>query len=131
MNKDEAPIPQASFSEFKPKTLKERDTFSIVADYRDPFLGTFETKTVTKNTSKNLQHNPTTVPEVSIAFTGIITDTDTKSNIFFVTINSQQYLMNLKDNIQEVQLVSGNSIAIKVKYHNKLMTIPLQKWNGI
>ncbi len=127
MNQDEAPIPQATFSEFKPKQLKSRDTFSIVADYRDPFLGSFESQTTSKRITKSSLPIKTTLPEVSIVYTGIITDTETKSNIYFITINGQQYLMNLKDKIQEVQLVSGNSIAIKVKYHNQLMTIPIQK----
>ncbi len=91
---------------FKPQGLKERDTFSIVADYRDPFLGTAPVAKKTKtSTIKTLKME---APTKSISFTGFVADPNSKNNIFFVTIEGQQYMMGIKEVIQDVELLSGN-----------------------
>jgi len=112
---------------FKPKPLQERDTFSILANYRDPFLGTFppQKKQDIKNVSSRDPKKK--VPEISIDYTGLITDSATRQKIFFVAINGQHYLMKLNDKIQEVHLISGNADAIRIRYLNTAQTIALQK----
>tara|TARA_R110000796_G_scaffold81456_2_gene179406 strand:- start:4196 stop:4660 length:465 start_codon:yes stop_codon:yes gene_type:complete len=117
------PIPVV---DFKPKPQKEKDTFRIVAHYRDPFLGTAlnsETASKIKKAKPKIEEPPM----IAIVYTGSITDSSTKQKIFFVTVNGQQQIMKPKDSFSEVKLLSGSSEQIKVEYHHKQMTIPLQK----
>ncbi|WP_218822518.1 hypothetical protein [Maribacter sedimenticola] len=110
-------IPQLvdSSEKFVPKIIKERESFSIVADYRDPFLGTIKKpksgirKTAVKPVKKE-------VPKRNVTYTGFITDKGNNQKIFFVTIDGQQQMMSLNDTYQEVKLVQGTKNYIKVVY---------------
>ncbi len=107
---------------FNPTRPMAKDTFSIAANYRDPFLGTI------RNTKSKLGKKTITkveTPKKNISYTGFITDTGSKKKIFFVTIDGQQYMMGLKDKIQEVKLVSGNKFRIRVSYSGKVHNIPI------
>lgn len=118
----------ASFEKttLKSMSVKEKDTFSILADYRDPFLGTFPKKEVKKVKRTSRPKKPP-VPEIKVQFSGLVTDKDTKQRIFFVTIDGQQHLMSVKDKIQKVQLVSGSATSIRIRANGKTRTINLQK----
>ncbi len=108
---------------FKPKKAITKDTFTIKADYRDPFLGNFgvsSKKRATKTTKKKTVNFP------QISYTGLITDQKTKKHIFFVTIAGTQYLMKRGNQQNEVTLVSGSSKHIRVRYKGVVKTIPLQ-----
>ncbi|WP_430909521.1 hypothetical protein [Maribacter sp. 2-571] len=107
---------------FKPLAVQKKDTFSIIADYRDPFLGTVPKKPK-KNTKRTVKPATPALPEIVINYTGLITDSSTEQNIFFVTINGKQHLMNLQQEIDKVRLLSGTASSIKVRYHNKTKTI--------
>lgn len=111
---------------FKPKEIVEKDTFSILADYRDPFLGTLSV--AKKKTAASKPKQPA-VAFPNIVYTGLITDQQTKANIFFVTIAGKQFLMQKRGMENEVTLISGNGKNIKVRYKEKLKTIPLQGAN--
>lgn len=101
---------------FVPKEIEEREQFTIVANYRDPFLGTMKNpasnqkKKVSKIVKKDL-------PKKSIVYTGFITDKGSKQKIFFVTIDGQQQMMSLRDTFKEVKLVQGTKSYIKVSYN--------------
>ncbi len=118
----EAPVLADNFN-FKPKEQVKKDTFSILADYRDPFLGTMP-PSKKKPKAKGVAKPKVQLPNIS--YTGLITDQNTKNHIFFVTISGNQYLMR-KGNVQaEVTLVSGSSKNIRVRYKGIVKTIPLQ-----
>lgn len=111
---------------FIPKQIKERDTFAILADYRDPFLGTVQApKKVTskKNTTRVIKKE--VVPTKSILYTGFITDKGSKQKIFFVTVEGQQQMMSINDTFQEVKLVRGTKTSIRVKYDGRTQNISL------
>jgi hypothetical protein len=123
---NDSPAPELDINDnvqFKPKQVKERESFTIVANYRDPFLGTIK-----KEVKKVKRARPVLPiePEVSINYTGVINDKSTGKKIFFVTINGQQYLMEPKQKIQEVQLVKGNATSIEVLVNGKRKKIALQ-----
>lgn len=107
--------------EFTTKKVALKDTFSIIAAYRDPFLGILSNSSKKPRTKKK--------PEVqfpNIVYTGLITDQKTKKHIFFVTISGRQYLMQ-KGNINDgIILVYGNPEYIKLRYMDILKTVPLQ-----
>ncbi|AWX43275.1 hypothetical protein HME9304_00262 [Flagellimonas maritima] len=109
---------------FKPKEIMEKDTFNIVADYRDPFLGTLSASL--KKTNNVVKFKTPTVEFPSIIYTGLITDQQTNAHIFFVTIAGSPYLMQKKGRENGVTLLSGNSKHIKVRFKGTLKTIPLQ-----
>ena len=120
----EAPevVPTATPKLLEPKLALQKDTFHIIADYRDPFLGTSPKKkgTITKRIPKP---NP---PGIAISYTGSILNSATHKRIFFVTIAGTQYLMHPKETQMEVTLVSGNEKRIRVRHENRTTTITLQ-----
>ncbi len=119
----EKPALVVSNDTFVPKQLKERDTFSLVADYRDPFLGTF--RSPKKEEKKKVKAIAPAIPERSINYTGFIGDTDSKQQIFFVTIDGYQQMMGINDTFQGIKLVGGNNAEIRVRYKGKTRSIAL------
>ncbi|CAG2532851.1 hypothetical protein MAR621_03045 [Maribacter dokdonensis] len=109
---------------FVPKKIKKREDFSLVADYRDPFLGTVKTPTADKKkpVPKPIQAK---VPKKNIVYTGFISDQGTVPNIFFVTIEGQQEMMSLNDTFQEVKLIKGTKSYITVSYNGSSEKISL------
>lgn len=100
---------------FVPKQIKEKESFSIVADYRDPFLGTVKTpnKSTRKIAVTSVQKE---IPKKKISYTGFITDKGKNQKIFFITIEGQQQMMSLNDTFQDVKLLQGTTNYIKVLY---------------
>ena len=125
-NPEPRPVTDVGTSEiFVPKQLKKRDTFSIVANYRDPFLGTaYAPKKIQKPRLKKVEKQ---VPEKVIAYTGFITDKASKQKVFFVTIDGQQQMMALNDIFKEVKLMGGTKDKIRVRYQGKTRNIALKQ----
>ncbi len=109
---------------FKPKEVAQRDTFSILADYRDPFLGTLSASQKKTNTAKKAKVAAVQFP--NITYTGLITGQEGKDHIFFVTINGNQHVMQKRSENDGVTLVSGTSKNIRLRYKGIVKTIPLQ-----
>lgn len=106
---------------FNPKPIQETDTFSIKADYRDPFLGTIEKP---KTISKPRVIKPQEI-EIPINYSGMVRDQNTNESIFFVHINNRQHLMKINNVVDSVKLVKGNEKEITVNYNKKNKTIKL------
>ncbi len=104
--------------------IKPKDTFSIKADYRDPFLGTIHIKK--KRTKNKITKTSPKIQFPSIAYTGLITDQQNKQHVFFVTINNTQYLMQSKSEKDGVTLLTGSKSSIKVRYKGIVKQIPLK-----
>ncbi len=125
-----APEPEqntlAAVTKFTPKAIKEKDTFSIIADYRDPFLGTIKKNKKVKKLKKPVVKKET-LPEIKVLYTGHIMDDTTNEKIFFVSINGKQELMTIGTSINKVTLLSGSKTKIKVKVRKKVSTILLQE----
>ena len=116
--------PTISQVTFTPKMRKEKDTFSLSLDYRDPFLGTLQ-RTSTPKTSKKKSTPKVTIPERVIKYTGFIANKTEKPTVFFVTIDDQQQMMSIKDVYQKIELVYGTKDKIKVRENGRLKTIQL------
>ena len=111
---------------FVPTKVKKRDTFSIVANYRDPFLGTLPKSEPPKKTKVKTLKKPQP-PKKNIFYSGSIAPNGTNNRMFFVTIDGQQHIMSKNQEINKVTLVWGNRESIKVKYPGHTATIPLKK----
>ncbi len=124
INKEELLIEKNQKVNFIPIPKQDRDTFSILADYRDPFLGTFQKK---KASIKREQRPPKTAePEVLIEYTGLVMDADAKNQIFFMSIDGEQLLMKKGQKLKAVTLISGTKDKVKIRYKRKIKTIPVK-----
>lgn len=108
---------------FKPKEPVEKDTFSIVADYRDPFLGIILKK---KKIAVKRKKQAPPIPEIPITYTGSVLGKNSSNSIFFVNIAGVQQLLKPKQTVNGVTLVSGTEKEIKIRCQGKLRTIALQ-----
>ena len=108
---------------FKPKPIRQQDTFSINTFNRDPFLGTFKAKPKAKKTIAKAAKKEIQWPDIQ--YSGSMGDGNTKENIFFVNINNVQYLMKPKDKMQQVELISGSEDRIILRYKGQKKTISL------
>lgn len=101
-------------------TLKKRDTFSIVANYRDPFLGTPPKNEKVKRIKKE------ETPKKNISYAGSVAENGTNKRLFFVSIEGQQHIIGQNETVAGVTLVKGNQESIKVRYGSRTETILLQ-----
>lgn len=109
--------------EFKPTSLKERDTFSILANYRDPFLGTFQ-KPKTKNPiNRSTKNKKQSLPEKNIIYSGLVNDNATGQKIFFLNVDGQQLMLSKNQQAEGVKLISGNAEKVKLRYNGLTKTI--------
>jgi hypothetical protein len=115
----------------KPFKLKERSTFLIKVNYRDPFLGKIyapqEVSNMKKNASKTSKKPK--IEEVivwpAILYKGIVSDTKDKIKIYMLYINGKMYLMKKGETENEVFLKGGDKESIYVKYKGNLNLIML------
>ncbi|QLG46786.1 hypothetical protein [Costertonia aggregata] len=125
LSSDNTEVPTVQNIKFKPKKIKPKDTFSIMANYRDPFFGTVPKAPKKKIIVPEIVEENT--PKNTILYTGYVTDNSTKQKIFFVTINGQQHLMKPKYSSQGITLIKGSASQIRVRSNGKIRTIPIQQ----
>lgn len=102
--------------------IRKRDTFSIVANYRDPFLGTMPKTEKPKRTKLKSVKKPQ-LPKKNIGYSGSVAQNGSKNRMFFVSIDGQQHIMSKNVIINDVKLVWGDASSIKVKYPGHTETI--------
>ena len=101
--------------------VKKKDTFSLMANYRDPFLGTMPTPKKVKRSP--IKKKP--VAKRAIVYSGSVSQSGSGNSLFFVSIDGQQHVMSLKQVVDSVRLLGGNARQIKVRYSGVVKTIPL------
>lgn len=109
---------------FVPKQIKERDTFSISANYRDPFLGAIQVVKKKLKKRTNTAAKKEVLPTKLIQYTGFITASNSNQKIFFVSVDGEQQMMSINDTFQEVKLVRGTKNSIGVRYNGKTQNVP-------
>ena len=117
-----------SIGQFKPKRPEQTTSFSINADYRDPFLGTFENKKRIVMKSKNAPIvQKVSVPFPSIVYKGIVSPIGKKEKVFLITVNGQQQMFKRSTVFNEVKLLNGNAREITVLFQKQKQTFQLEK----
>ncbi len=108
------PIPAFTSVNFEPEKLQE-DTFSITANYRDPFkvaTPQFQ-KQVSAVTSpsfnKNKANSAPTPAEPSIIFNGIIKNKKSNKTIALFKINGKRRLLSVGEGADGIKLIVVNS----------------------
>lgn len=108
----------------------KKDTFSIVANYRDPFLGENIRLTQPKTSSnkkqktqKKIQPKPIDKPWPSIEYKGMIKNNNSEKRVGIVSINSKEYLVKEGEILNEVKFMVISKELIQVSFQKEQKTI--------
>jgi hypothetical protein len=108
----------------KPLTIKDKDSFGIEINPRDPFLG----KVYVENQIPKVAKKPKTIkvkePIVwaQIEYKGIVSDKSAKVKVFMVIIDGKSFLMKKGDIEKEITLKDGDRESIDLMYEGELDT---------
>lgn len=107
------------------------DTFSIVADYKDPFLGRkLYTPSDQNNAPKKIEK---TKPEKKtekvqkivrwpqLQYQGLVSSND--ANLAFLQVGTKSHLVKKGDIVDMINIVSFNADSITVKYEDETKSI--------
>jgi len=104
------------------------DTFSIGADYRDPFLdkGYKKKKTTSsKITQKKKKRKQKKHPEIKwpdIQYHGVIENQHTSKQIIVLSIDGREHLMYFKDSVKYVHILEIYEDSIQIRFNNQMKT---------
>lgn len=110
----------------------EQDTFEIVANYRDPFLGTMKRANyhAPVSSSAKIKKKPEPKPEVSIdwsflSYTGKVENTVNEKSAYGILIYDDSYIMSKGDEVQGVilDLVYGDSVRVIYQDQKKVLKL--------
>jgi hypothetical protein len=109
------------------------DTFSLYADYPDPFLpdtDTLSSEDVKKvseksdfNSSNSKSEDNTALIIAAIKYNGIIENTDKKSTVGIITINGKEFLVKEKQKVDDIMIKNIRKDSVHVSYKGKLFYI--------
>jgi hypothetical protein len=109
------------------------DTFSLYADYPDPFLAAGDTAATDISTKPTLppQPAPLAANQVQpkepigsiIQFNGIITNPQKRSLVGLVTIRGKEFLVKEKDKIGDIRIKKLGKNQVVILYKGDLYTI--------
>ena len=120
----EAPkmVAQDDTARFSPKAIVNAETFTIQLAERDPFLGTLYAK-------KKINTNPKTIiPKeafvwIPLLYHGTVSKQNSEEKICVLSINGQQQIMKVGQEVNEVKLLKANNTEVLVSYKGKRKTI--------
>lgn len=116
----------------KPLKIKERQTFSIDVNYRDPFLGKMYAPKTASNISSAKSAKTIKQPKPqetlvwpTVVYKGMISDNKEKKKIFILIIDGKNCYMKIGDTQNEIFLKDGNKESVYIKYKGNLNLILL------
>ena len=121
-NEPEVPV-VATQPTLIPKSREKRDTFELVANYRDPFLGILPISRK-KPVERVVKKKP--VSKRNIVYSGLVSQTESGNTMFFVSIEGKQHIMSRNEKINGVTLLKGTGQSITVRYGGRSETILIQ-----
>jgi len=114
----------------KPLTIKDKDSFAIEINPRDPFLGKVYLENQIKKTKANTKPKTIKIKETivwaQIAYKGIVSDKSAKVKVFMVIIDGKTYLMKKGDIEKEITLKDGDRESIDLMYKGELDSFFIQ-----
>jgi hypothetical protein len=128
---DEAAESTSEEFSIKPFKVKERTSFIIKVDYRDPFLGKiYASQEISKVKENKGKIKKTPKPEEAIVwptiqYKGMLSDTKEKHKRFMLVIAGKNYFMKAGDIQEGIFLKDGNKESIYVTYKGNLNLILL------
>lgn len=110
----------------------KKDTFSIVANYRDPFLGENIRLTQPKTTNnqssqpkvqKNIAQKPLDNPWPTIEYKGMIKNNNSEKRVGIVGLNNKEYLVKEGEVLNGVKFMVISKELIQVSFQKEQKTI--------
>ncbi|MCB0401207.1 MAG: hypothetical protein KDD41_03930 [Flavobacteriales bacterium] len=110
----------------------QADTFSIVANYRDPFLGDQKIKVTSGHSSQTQKSNkqkPKQVTPVSekkwpaLQYKGMIKNNQSKARVGILNINGHEQLVKEKQILSDVTVLEINKDFIQLQFQNEKKTL--------
>tara|TARA_R110002020_G_scaffold270915_5_gene486200 strand:- start:100 stop:570 length:471 start_codon:yes stop_codon:yes gene_type:complete len=118
------PVRKGSISSnYTPNRVKIKDTFSILNNYRDPFLGTLKETEKPIRKINTIPHKKESIEFPNIIYKGLVSDIVGKQQIFALSIDGREILLKSGSEFNEVQVLSGNTIQINISFKGKRHTI--------
>ncbi len=121
-------VPEAKKQEdritFTPKSHTVKDTFSIRPAQRGPFLGTLYVKK--QESTPRITKPKEEFIWIPITYHVTVSKQDSKEKLCILSINGQQYIMKIGQEVQEVKLVKASNTDIQVSYKGQRKTVPKQ-----
>lgn len=107
---------------FNPNINTQVDTFSIQLLGRDPFLGTLYYKKKL-NPSLKINKPKEDIVWIPVIYHGTVSKQDSKEKICVLSINGQQHIMKIGQEMNGVKLIKANNIEVIVSYKDAKKTI--------
>lgn len=133
-------IPDFSEQKLQQDKSSANDTFSIIANYRDPFLETgnyYEQSTnkpIQNNTNNsikiqndNLPASTATLRWPSIIFGGIVVNKGSNQTVGLIKLNQIQYIVQTKQIVENIEIVKIFNDSIIIRFSNEIKTIKKSK----
>jgi hypothetical protein len=102
------------------------DTFNLISNYRDPFLGNMADNFSDGNDISMSDNNDYIIidpsegiPWPKFVYCGIIKNNEVNKEVIIVRINGKEYLMTVNDIIENVKLVKVFKDSIKVTFNKE------------
>ena len=116
----------------KPLKIKQRQTFSINVNYRDPFLGKMYAPKKASNLSSTQSIKTIKQPKPqetliwpTVVYKGMVSDNKEKKKIFILIIDGKNCYMKVGDTQNEIFLKEGDKESVYIKYKGNLNLIML------
>ncbi|OFY93715.1 MAG: hypothetical protein A3K10_17235 [Bacteroidetes bacterium RIFCSPLOWO2_12_FULL_31_6] len=108
----------------------KRDTFSIVANYRDPFLGAKTSVTNEAIKTNNYTSNKTVTSSKittdlwpSIEYHGMIKNNNSNKRVGIIKIDSKEFIVKEGDEKYDVKIIQIDKEEIKVRFQKESRTV--------
>lgn len=111
----------------------KQDTFSIIANYRDPFLGenssinlpkiTTSSKSTSTKTQKPAEPKPLEKPWPIITYKGMIKNNNSEKKVCIISIDNKEQLVKEGDDINGVKITMIKKESVQVSFQKEQKTI--------
>jgi hypothetical protein len=129
---DDIPIAKKTFvKSFDDHIFEKPDTFSLIANYRDPFLGAVAKPRI--NTDGSLKPSPSAKPSIVvekkvaelpfdwsiIKFHGTILNSKTGKRVAFVTLKGRELMLSDGENYEGLTILKNLNDSLQIQYQGK------------
>ena len=114
-------------AQFNPLQLEATESFTINANYRDPFLGIVKKKKKIKPKTKKVTTKKITVPFPNIIYKGVVSPKGKNQQVYLISINGQQFFFKKNNINQKVKLMRGNNKEVVLKFQGQQQSFLIAK----
>lgn len=125
-------LPYTNIPEFKEDTFTVTDTFTLVADYPDPFLKNlrYRKASVTKKTKSTVKKKITKKPAENknviwpkIQYQGLVQRKNNEQRVGLILINGKTYLVKNSKVVEKIKIIHLYNDSVSLELGNSFKTI--------